>query len=153
MTSSGTAGWLDERDQHAWQVFFEMQDLFWRRMAQSLSREAGLSEPDFVVLTVLSEAPGGRLRAYELSAVAQMEKTRLHHHLNRMVQRGLLTRPADVDGRVAVFEITATGRAAFGRAAPIRAAHVRRWLLDRLDDDQVVALEEISQAVLAGLRT
>ncbi|GAB3834162.1 MarR family winged helix-turn-helix transcriptional regulator [Dactylosporangium cerinum] len=153
MTSSGTAAWLDPREQRVWQVFFEMQDQFWRRMARELHRDTGLSEADFVVLTVLDEAPEGRLRAYELSAVAQMEKSRLHHHLQRMVERGLLTREASADTpRGAVYAITADGRAVFAAAAPVRAAHVRTWLIDHLTGAQLDVLEDISQAVLKNLK-
>ncbi|WP_326826741.1 MarR family winged helix-turn-helix transcriptional regulator [Streptosporangium sp. NBC_01639] len=154
MTSTGTAGWLDDREQRVWEVFFTMQDQFWRQMSRQLRQETGLSEVDFVVLTVLIEAPEGRLRAFELSAVAQMEKSRLHHHLNRMVERGLLTRETCADApRGAMFTVAEAGRTAFADAAPVRAAHVRHWLIDRLSGDQLAALEEISEVVLAHLRS
>jgi len=54
----------------------------------SCRADAGLSLGDFDVLVALSEAPGQRLRAFELAAVLEWEKSRLSHHVRRMEQRG-----------------------------------------------------------------
>lgn len=150
---TGTAEWLDDREQRTWQAFYDMQVLLWRRLSHHLARETGLSEPDYVVLTALAGAPGGRMRPFELSIVTDFEKSRLHHHLTRMVERGLVTREKCLDApRGAEIVITAAGRDAVDGAAPQRAEHVRRWLLRELSKEQQDALAEISEAVLANLR-
>ncbi len=149
----GDTGWLDEREDEAWRAFFELQVVFWRRMAQQLQQDTGLSEPDLAILTALANAPEGGLRPYQLSGVTQFEKSRLHHHLTRMVGRGLLTRdPCPDNPRGAVVALTPQGRDAVAGALPRRAAHIRRWLTGPLDDGQLDALGAISGAMLEALR-
>jgi DNA-binding MarR family transcriptional regulator len=150
---TGTAEWLNEPEQRTWQAFYDMQVLLWRRLNYHLARETGLSEPDYVVLSALAVAPGGRMRPFELSVVTDFEKSRLHHHLTRMAERGLVTREKCADPpRGAEIAITAAGREAIDGAAPQRAEHVRLWLLEQLTKEQLDALAEISEAVLVNLR-
>ncbi|GAA4708113.1 MarR family winged helix-turn-helix transcriptional regulator [Phytohabitans rumicis] len=150
---TGTAEWLDEREQRTWQAFYDMTVLFYRRIGHQLQRDTGLSEPDYTVLTALVNAPGGRMRPFELSTVTDFEKSRLHHHLTRMIDRGLLAKEACVGApRGSVIAITEAGRAAIAAAAPIRAEHVRQWLLDKLTREQLDALADMSAVVLDHLR-
>ncbi|MFB7469849.1 MarR family winged helix-turn-helix transcriptional regulator [Kitasatospora sp. NPDC056184] len=147
------AGWLDEREDEVWSGFFETQVLFWRRLAQQLQQETGLSEPDLAILQALLAAPGGKLRPYRLSGVTQFEKSRLHHHLTRMAGRGLVTREPSPDAeRGAVVALTEEGRVAVAAALPRRAAHIRRWLTDPLTEDQRRALVGISAALTERLK-
>ncbi|MED7950784.1 MarR family winged helix-turn-helix transcriptional regulator [Streptomyces sp. BE303] len=147
------AEWLDEREDEVWNGFFETQVLFWRRLAQQLQQETGLSEPDLAILQALLAAPDGRLRQYRLGGVTQFEKSRLHHHLNRMAGRDLVARESCPDGeRGAVIALTEHGRAAVTAALPRRAAHIRRWLTDPLTGRQQEALVGISAVLLARLK-
>ena len=75
---------LDERELRAWQTFFQMQEHLRGRIERQLQASSGLSLADYSVLSVLSEAPGGRLRPYCLSATLGWEKSRLHHQLTRL---------------------------------------------------------------------
>jgi DNA-binding MarR family transcriptional regulator len=150
----GGGGPLDEHEDRAWQSFFETQVRFWRKLAQLLQQDTGLSEPDFAILGALHRAPGGRLRAFELSGVTQFEKSRLHHQLTRMAGRGLITRERSPgDSRAAIIALTPDGRCAITAALPRRAAHIRDWLIEPLDAGQLAALTEISDAILDKLRT
>lgn len=143
---------LDEREERAWRAFFEMQVRFWRHMGQQLQRDTGLSEPDFAVLTALAQTPEGRLRPYELGGFIDYEKSRLHHHLTRMGERGLIAREqCGEPQRGAMIVLTEAGRAAIDSATPQRIAHVRRWLIDPLTDDQLDTLTDISHKVLDRL--
>lgn len=149
-----TAESLSEREEKLWRQFYEMQVQFWRRLSQQLQSETGLSEPDYTVLTALLDAPGGRMRPYELGEFIDYEKSRLHHHLNRMIDRGLLERescPGSV--RAAIIVLTDAGREAVMAAIPRRASHVRRLLIDVLTATEKEALEKISGAVLDNIRT
>ncbi|GAA5039884.1 DNA-binding MarR family transcriptional regulator [Thermocatellispora tengchongensis] len=146
-------GALSAREERAWNAFFEMQVHFWRQMAQQLQRETGLSEPDLAILTALLNAPGGRLRAYQLSGVTQFEKSRLHHHLTRMAGRGLITREACADTpRGTEIVLTPEGRRAIAAALPRRVAHIRRWLIEPLGEDELEAITRASARILANLR-
>jgi len=129
-----------------------MQQRLTRQVARDLQHETGLSAADYEVLVQLSEAPSGRLRAFELGGVTQWEKSRLSHHISRMVDRGLVKREAcPTDNRGAFIVMTAAGRKAIEAAAPRHVEHVRRWFIDSLTPDQLDALAEISETVLANL--
>ncbi|NUP37777.1 MAG: MarR family transcriptional regulator [Streptomyces sp.] len=152
--TAASTGPLDAHEDRAWQAFFETQVRFWRKLAQLLQQDTGLSEPDFAILSALHQAPGGQLRPYELSGVTQFEKSRLHHQLTRMVGRGLITRErCPDDARAAIIALTDHGRAAITAALPRRAEHIRDWLIAPLDGAQLTALTEISDAILDKLRT
>ena len=131
----------------------QMQREVGGRTARELQRESGLSGPDYEVLVNLSEAPNGRLRAFELGRATQWEKSRLSHHISRMVDRGLVRREScPTDSRGAFVALTAAGRKAIDAAAPLHVEHVRRLFIDSLTPEQLDALAEISEAVLAKLR-
>lgn len=123
------------------------------RAARELQHASGLSGADYEVLVNLSEAPAGRLRAFELGRATQWEKSRLSHHITRMVERGLVRREScPTDSRGAFVVMTAAGRKAIEAAAPIHVEHVRRLFLDSLTSEQLDALAAISEAVLAKLK-
>jgi len=144
--------WLTPQEQRAWRAFLLMQREFGSRIAQAIQHDTGLSGADYEVLVNLSEAAGGRMRAFELSSATQWEKSRLSHHITRMVDRGLVEREAcQTDSRGAFVLLTAEGRAAIEAAAPKHVEHVRRWFIDSLTPEQLDALAEISEAISARL--
>ncbi|MEV0646196.1 MarR family winged helix-turn-helix transcriptional regulator [Phytomonospora sp. NPDC050363] len=144
---------MTEAEQRIWADFYDMQVLFWRRMAQRLQRDTGLSEPDLAILRALLDAPERRLRGYELAGVTQFEKSRLHHHIGRMEARGLVVRESTpTQPRAAVVALSEAGEKAITEALPKREEHIRHWLLDSLEPAQVEALGGISRTVLERLR-
>lgn len=148
----GDVEWLDRREQEAWRNFLRMESRLSARLNRELQRNDGLSEADYEVLVHLSEAPGGRMRAFELSRALRWEKSRLSHHLTRMAGRGLIERAeCRTDGRGADVVLTGCGRAAIEAAAPRHVEDVRRYFVDPLTPAQLDALTEIADAVLTRL--
>jgi DNA-binding MarR family transcriptional regulator len=144
--------WLDDRQQRSWRRFVAVQRRLPARLGRHLQRDSGLSPADYEILVNLSEAPHGRLRAFEIGRATQWEKSRLSHHLSRMAQRGLVERKTcAADTRYADIVLTEAGRAAIEHAAVLHVAHVRRYFVDALTADQLAALEEICEAILARL--
>ncbi|MFE7171284.1 MarR family winged helix-turn-helix transcriptional regulator [Streptomyces sp. NPDC057616] len=142
---------LSEHELRAWRVSFEMLELLRTRIEQHLQASAGLSNADYTVLAVLSEAPEGRMRIYELGRTAGWEKSRLHHQLTRMTKRGLIARErCGSRGMDAV--ITPEGLAAIKAAAPSHAQEVRRLFIDRLTPEELDRFAAISGTILDGLR-
>ena len=115
--------------------------------------EFGLSGSDFEILVNLSEAPDGRMRAYELGRATLWEKSRLSHHLRRMEKRGLVSRevPAGSDARYPQIVLTNTGRAAIESSAPANAARVRRLFIDVLGPERLAVFREASDDVIAAV--
>lgn len=115
MQQQGSTG----RELRAMWAFHQRQALLQARIEWQQQASSGLSSADYCVLAVLSGAPEGRLRAYELSRMVGWEKRRLHHQLTRMCTRGLITRERfGFRGMYAV--ITAKGLAALKEAVVLR---------------------------------
>lgn len=145
--------WLDDREQRAWRGLLTMRSELDAHLRRSLARSSGLSDADYSVLVSLSEAPGDRMRVFELVRELQWEKSRLSHQLRRMEQRGLVERTdCDTDGRGAFVALSPAGRAAITDAAPQHVAEVRRHFADVLSDDQLDELTRITDAVTASIR-
>jgi DNA-binding MarR family transcriptional regulator len=129
-----------------------MSDVLVNRTGRSLQGEFGLSGADYTVLAELTRAPGGRLRMVELSRTLAWEKSRLSHHLARMMKRGLVERTECADDRRGAYvTVTLQGREAITAAAPQHVADVRALFLDHLTPGQITLLAEISDLVLEKL--
>lgn len=145
--------WLSPAQARAWHGYRRMRALLDLQLARDLARDCGLSEADYDVLSSVSEATGHSLRLGDLAAHMLWSKSRLSHHVTRMERRGLVARQdCPSDGRGAVLTLTEAGWQAIRDAAPGHVESVRRHLFDLLTAEQVQALAEISETVLAHLR-
>src|SRR3954467_14210938 len=114
---------LTERELRAWRTSFQLLEMLRTHIEQQLQASSGLSNADYTVLALLSEAPHRRMRQYELGKAAGWEKSRLHHQLARMSNRGLVARErCGSRGMDAV--LTADGLAALEKAVPGHAEEV-----------------------------
>lgn len=139
--------WLDDREQAAWRGLLTMHRRLLHHLAQDLKHD-GLSESDFAVLVGVSEAPGQRIRAHELCAVLQWEKSRLSKQITRMEARLLVAREhCEHDARGSFVALTDEGREAIERAAPRHVDAVRALFFDALTAEQVDQLAAIATSV------
>jgi DNA-binding MarR family transcriptional regulator len=145
---------LDDDELRAWRSFTDMHHLLERHLISQLQSESGLSGSDFEILVNLSEAPGGRMRAFELGRATLWEKSRLSHHLRRMEKRGLVRRDSGgSDARYPHIVITDAGRAAIESSAPANAARVRRLFIDVLGPERLAVFREAADDVIAAVET
>ncbi len=145
--------WLTEEEQRAWRGLLGMTRQLDARMNRQLRDDYGISLADYDVLVVLSEAPAGRLRVFEIADALAWEQSRVSHQLARMQRRGLVAReecPSDARGAFAV--LTEAGRAAIERAAPAHVETVRQLVFDGLGPGQLAALTEVTAGVLERLQ-
>ena len=144
--------WLTEEEQRAWRGLLRMTSQLNARMNRQLLQDYGVSLADYDVLVVLSEAPAGRLRVFEVADALAWEQSRVSHQLARMQRRGLIAREdCASDGRGALAVLTEAGRAAIERAAPAHVETVRQLVFDGLTHDQLTALTEVTTRVLDRL--
>ncbi len=144
--------WLTEAEDRSWRGYRRMRLLLDAQIARDLARDSGLSEPDYDVLSTVSETEGRRWRLNELAAHMLWSKSRLSHHITRMEQRGLVRREeCEDDARGAVIVLTDEGLRAIQAAAPDHVASVREHLIDLLSDRQIAALAGIADTVLRHL--
>jgi len=147
-----TGRWLTADEQRAWRAYVRAGALLTARLNRQLQVDSGISLPEYEVLVQLSEAPGGRLRPFQLSRALDWEQSRLSHLLSRMMRRGFIAREECAgDARGAVVVLTAAGRAAIEAAAPGHVAAVHQLVFNQLDGPQIAALGQASEAILAGL--
>jgi DNA-binding MarR family transcriptional regulator len=148
----GGVSWLTSEEHHAWAGLMQMQGQLLGRLGRELAARSGLSLADYGVLVTLTEADGGRMRANELGRQLGWEKSRLSHHVARMVARVLVVRErCPSDARGLLVAATEEGRRSLGEAAPGHVDAVRRWFVDRLTTAQLATLADIADAVRAGL--
>jgi DNA-binding MarR family transcriptional regulator len=121
-------------------------------LARQLAGDSGLSYSDYVALVALTDPEDGRLRLFELADVLGWEKSRLSHHIARMVTRGLVTKEkCDDDRRGAYVVVTQRGGQQITAAAPGHVATVRRLFVDQLTASQLDTIGEVARIVLAAL--
>lgn len=145
--------WLSPAQARAWLGYRRMRALLDLQLTRDLARNAGLSEADYDVLSNVSESSAGRLRLGDLAAHMLWSKSRLSHHVTRMERRGLVARQdCPSDGRGAVLTLTEAGWAAIRSAAPAHVESVRRHFADLLTGEQIEALGDLTETVLAHLR-
>jgi DNA-binding MarR family transcriptional regulator len=149
----GEVHWLDGREQRAWRALQFMSMRLNARLARELSAESDLSGADYGVLVALTDQPDGRMRAFELARHLGWEPSRVSHHTTRMAKRGLVTKKRDcpTDRRGAFVVLTPKGRQAIEAAAPSHVRSVRRLFVDRLTPQQLDAIGEAAEAILAVL--
>ena len=144
--------WLTDDEQRAWRGLVQMTSRLDSRLNRELQQTAGLSLADYDVLVLLTEAPDGRLRVFELAEELQWEQSRLSHHLARMQRRSLVAREeCTTDRRGAFVVLTDAGRDAIEKAAPGHVALVRQLVFDGLSVEQVAMLESFVRRVLSRL--
>jgi DNA-binding MarR family transcriptional regulator len=144
--------WLTDDQQRAWRGLLQMSSRLDARLNRDLQQASGLSLADYDVLVLLTEAPDGRLRMFELVDELQWEQSRLSHHVARMQRRGLVAREeCTTDKRGAFVVLTDAGREAIEKAAPGHVDTVRRLVFDGLSGEQVAMLETFVGRVLSRL--
>jgi DNA-binding MarR family transcriptional regulator len=144
--------WLADDEQRAWRGLLQMNSRLDARLNRQLQQTSGLSLADYDVLVLLTEAPDGRLRVFEIVDDLQWEQSRLSHHLARMERRGLVAREdCTTDRRGAFVVLTPAGREAIEKAAPAHVATVRQLVFDGLSKAQIATLESFASGVLSRL--
>ncbi|WP_432747893.1 MarR family transcriptional regulator [Streptomyces sp. JH002] len=147
--SDAATRWLGAEEERAWRAYRRMVTAVQARTAQDLA-ELGLSEPDYEVLSTLSERTDGTSTLREQAAKMEWSRSRLSRHATRMETRGLLRRAPDpADGRGCLLVLTERGLDTLRQAAPTHVASVRRHFVDQLDAQELAVLGRIA-AKLAG---
>jgi DNA-binding MarR family transcriptional regulator len=142
--------WLTFEEQEAWRAYLRAS----RALEVSLDRDlqshgVGLSE--YELLSMLSEAPGGRLRMSTLADLVIQSRSRVTHTASRLEQRGWVTRESCLEDRRGVeLVLTSTGRQEVAEMAHVHVESVRRHMVDVMAPEQFTALGEAMALVRAA---
>ena len=118
----GTVRWLNPDEERAWRAFLRVVVAVQAGTARDLAA-VGLSEPDYEVLSTLSERPAHTSSLGEQADKMGWSRSRLSRHATRMEARGLLNRAPDpTDGRGCLLVLTRarSGRTRKRRTSPRR---------------------------------
>ena len=145
---------LSEEQFAAWRDFQSMRVQLMSHLARRLGEHSGLSDAEFTVLVGISRSSTAWTRARELCHFLGWETSRLSHQITRMEKRDLVERresPEDARG----FEVRLTkfGRQTIRKASQLQGAEVQHCFSDVLSSEQIKALQEISQTLLAHQET
>ena len=144
--------WLDDDEQRTWRAFLTAQRLLFDRLERQLQRDAGLPHAYYEILVRLSEAPDRTLRMSQLADSSLSSRSRLSHAVARLEAAGWVRRRACAEDRRGSFaELTPEGLAKLEASAPGHVEAVRRGLFDALSPEQVAALRDISDTLVAHL--
>ncbi len=146
------ARWLDDDEQRAWRAFMWGSRLLHESLDRQLQRDSGMPHTYYMILAMLSEAPGRAMTMTELAQLVRSSPSRLSHAVAKLEEQGWVhRRKRPGDARTTVAELTGEGFAELERAAPGHVEEVRRVLFDRLTPEQVGQLNAIFGSVLDNL--
>jgi DNA-binding MarR family transcriptional regulator len=144
--------WLDDDEQQTWRSFMTASRLFFDGIERQLQQESGLPHAYYEILVRLSEAPGRTLRMSDLASTSLSSRSRISHAVARLEENGWVRRrPCEHDKRGQLAELTEAGMGGLEAAAPRHVEAVRRGLFDALSSEQVAALRDISDTLVAHL--
>ncbi|GIL37284.1 MarR family winged helix-turn-helix transcriptional regulator [Phycicoccus sp. DTK01] len=102
-----------------WRRLVALHGLIESTLERSLAEEHGLSVVEYTVLDTLSRQDGWHLRMTQLGRAAALSPSAATRLVNRLEDRGLLTRILCADDRRGIYtELTPTGRELLERARP-----------------------------------
>lgn len=144
----GDSDWLDAQEMQAWAGFLAASTIITRRVEQQLKDAAGLSHPQFEVLSRLLSSPDGELRMSDLAGAALTSKSGLSYQVGQLEKAGFVSRRSfESDDRGVVAVLTAAGRAKLLEAVPGLTAIVRDLFLGGLSKKQFAGLVEGIDAI------
>ena len=145
--------WLSEEEEKAWRGFVALRIGLVGHLARQLAQDSGITEAEFEVLVVVSEAPGQRIRSRDLGKALNWERSRLSHQITRMEERGMVAREqCENDARGFDVVLTKAGLKAIQAAAPKHLEAVRHCFIDLLSLAQMKTLTSISELVAEHLK-
>jgi len=140
------------REAEVWCSYQRLQRALGTALDRRLEDGAGISAADYALLVPLATATGGVLRMRELGATVEWDRSRLSHHVSRMVKRGLVVREnCTEDARGANVRLTEAGRTAVAAAGSQYRDAVRRYFFDQVSADELDLLGRVFARMLAGL--
>ncbi|CNE05733.1 MarR family transcriptional regulator [Mycobacterium tuberculosis] len=144
--------WLDDEEQETWRAFLWTSRLLNEALDRQLQRDSGMPHAYYMILAMLSEAPGRALTMTALAEIVHSSPSRLSHAVNRLEEAGWVSRyKHDGDRRTTIAQLTDEGHAVLEKAAPGHVTEVRRHLFDPLTRDQMLQFRDTLHALLSSL--
>ena len=144
--------WLDDEQQRTWRTYLQMSAALNARIERDLQKAAGMSHAYYMILAMLSEAPGHSMRMRQLANMVQSSQSRISHAVARLEDFGWVRREqvsGDKRGHVAI--LTQAGHQQLVAVAPSHAETVRSAIFDPLTDAQAATFRDICGILVAAM--
>lgn len=143
--------WLSSEQQQVWRSFLQMSRRLNETIERDMQQNGHMPFAYYLILAMLSEAPGQSLRMNELAAVVGSSQSRLSHAVARLEENGWVQRAAATgDRRGQIASLTEAGRATLIQLAPLHARTVKTMMFDPLSEAQLASFRDICATVLDG---
>jgi DNA-binding MarR family transcriptional regulator len=149
----GRTRWLTAAEQRAWLAYLDGTFWFFDALDHAHDENVPLSLREYNLMVQLSGAPNRTRRMSELADGLVSSRSRITHTVERLEERGLVTRsPADRDRRGINCTMTGAGYDLLVASAPFHVAAVRRLMVDALTREEFLALGSAMSKVAEASR-
>jgi DNA-binding MarR family transcriptional regulator len=133
--------WLSDEQQQVWRQYILLSRLLSDKIERDMQRAAAMPQAYYLILAMLSEAPGRSLRMNQLAEVLNASQSRTSHAVSRLEEQGWVRRERTPDdGRGQVATLTDEGWDRLVTLAPGHAETVRSAMFDPLDEADLTSL-------------
>jgi DNA-binding MarR family transcriptional regulator len=133
----------------AWTAVCEVVDRVRVAVNRDLQHHVGLTLAENLVLCQVAMAPGKSLRMVDIAQLLTIAKSAVTKTVDRLEERGLITRQRDPSDRRAVHAtLTAEGAKLFAAAQPAFADAVQRHFADHITQAEIRHLAGLPGRVL-----
>ena len=140
----------DDLGVDAWEALLRVHAALVPILASEVEDATGLPLSWYDVLLELNSASGRRLRMQNLGERVVLSRTRVSRIVDDMIRRGLVTKEPDpTDGRASLAIITADGRRALRRAAPVYLTGIKRHFTTHLGSNELKTIQSGFRRVLS----
>ncbi len=142
---------LNGQDLVTWNSYLKATRLLFDKLDRTLTEDAGLSLPDYIVLFRLAQSGGEGTRMSELADAAVFSRSRISHAIRRLENEGLVERRAcPTDRRGSYGYLTESGQIRLDLAEAIHNEVVRRYFLEPIGDG-VPTFRGVTDGMLSAL--
>ena len=144
--------WLDAEEQQAWRAILRSSHLLRLAMEEALDAH-DVSMGEYELLSMVSEAPGARMRMSAVAELVVQSRSRVSHTATRLERRGWVRRDRSTDdGRGVMLVLTDEGLRMIEALAPVHVESVRRALLDHLSREELLAYGRLMARIVRANR-
>lgn len=130
-----------------WRTLAALHGLIESELERALGGEIGLSVVEYTVLDALNRQDGWHMRMQQLARAAALSPSATTRLVNRLEDRGLLTRILCADDRRGIYtELTPKGRDLYGQARPVHDETLERVLADATTTPELAPVVQALQS-------
>ena len=124
-----------------WRTLAALHGMIEVELERALAAEAELSVVEYTVLDALNRQDGWHMRMQQLARAAALSPSATTRLVNRLEDRGLLTRILCMDDRRGIYtELTAAGHDLHDRAKPVHDRTLERVLAEAAEQPELAPM-------------